>query len=155
MTQTLVHASCVAFGRQAVLIRGPSGRGKSELVLRLIDAEGHGLGDSPQRAVLVADDQVLLTRLEGQIYAKPVTALAGLLEIRGQGIVKVKFVQDIAVVLVVDLMPAEDIARMPEPDEMMTELLGLNLPRLTLDGHSAAAPAKLRSKCFSSEVKTR
>ncbi len=155
MTTLQIHASCVAFGNQGVLIRGPSGSGKSELVLRLIDAEGYGLGDNPHRATLVADDQVVLTLINAQIYAKPAPALAGLLEIRGQGIVNVDYVQDIAVVLVVDLMPAGDIARMPETKDQRTELLSLTLPRLALDGHSAAAPAKLRSKCFSSQVKTR
>ena len=155
MTDKLIHASCVAFGKHGVLIRGPSGSGKSELVLRLIDAEGYGLGGTAHRATLVADDQVVLTLIEGQIYTKPAPALAGLLEIRGQGIVNLEYVQDIALVLVVDLVPACEIARMPEPEELITELLGLSVPRLALDGHSAAAPAKLRSKCFSSQVKTR
>lgn len=155
MTDMQIHGSCVAFGEQGVLIRGPSSSGKSELVLRLIDAEGYGLGDTPQRAALVADDQVVLTLIEGQISAKPAPALAGLLEIRGQGIVNLEYVRDIALVLVVDLMPAGDIARMPELEDLTTTLLGLSLPRLALDGHSAAAPAKLRSKCFSSRVKTR
>jgi HPr kinase/phosphorylase len=155
MTQTQIHASCVAFDDQAVLIRGPSGSGKSELVLRLIDAEGYGLGTMPQRATLVADDQVILSLLNNKILAKPAPALAGLLEIRGQGIVNLEYVQDIAICLVVDLVAASDVARLPEPEELTTTILGVHLPRLALDGHATAAPAKLRSKCFSSAIKTR
>jgi HPr kinase/phosphorylase len=155
MSQTQIHASCVAFGDRAVLIRGPSGSGKSELVLRLIDAEGYGLGNMPQRATLVADDQVLLTQTDDTIYAKPAPALAGLLEIRGQGIVSLNYVQNIALCLVVDLVPASEISRMPEPEELTTMIMGVKLPRLALDGHAAAAPAKLRSKCFSSAIETR
>ncbi len=156
MSQTTqIHASCVAFGGKAVLIRGPSGSGKSELVMRLIDGEGFGLGHTPQRATLVADDQVILTLINDKIYAKPASALAGLLEIRGQGIMSLDYVQDIVLSLVVDLVPASEISRMPEPDELSTMILGVELPRLAIDGHAAAAPAKLRSKCFSSAIKTR
>jgi HPr kinase/phosphorylase len=155
MSHTQVHASCVAFGDRAVLIRGPSGSGKSELVLRLIESEGFGLGGTPQRATLVADDQVLLAHTNNRIYAKPALALAGLLEIRGHGIVRLQHVQDIALCLVVDLMPASEISRMPEIEELTTMIMGVKLRRLALDGHAAAAPAKLRSKCFSSAIETR
>lgn len=156
MTQTTqTHASCVAYGDKAVLIRGPSGSGKSELVLRLIDAEGFGLGQSPQRATLVADDQVMLTLNNNTICAKPAPALAGLLEIRGLGIVSLDYVQDIVLSLVVDLVSAAEISRLPEREELTTMILGVELPRLALDGHAAATPAKLRSKCFSSGIKKR
>ena len=56
MTSLTVHASCVAFGNKAVLIRGKPGSGKSDLVLQLIDAQGYGLGAKLLRAKLVADD---------------------------------------------------------------------------------------------------
>lgn len=153
--KTQIHASCVAFGDSAVLIRGPSGSGKSELVLRLIDAAGFGLGDRARRAILVADDQVVLTRKDNRIYAGPAPRLAGVLEIRGVGLMNLDFIQDIAVDLVVDLVPAAEVSRLPEPEELATVILGLRLQRLALDGHAAATPAKLRSKCFSSGVKTR
>ena len=46
-----IHASCVAFGKFGVLIRGASGSGKSSLCLRLMDDEGFGIGDTLMRAV--------------------------------------------------------------------------------------------------------
>lgn len=78
-SETLIeHASCVAFGDAALLIRGPSGSGKSSLAFELIS-----LG-----AVLIADDRVVLQRVGGQIKASAPDALAGMIEARGIGILR-------------------------------------------------------------------
>jgi len=53
-----VHASAVRIGERAVLIRGPSGSGKSRLALELILAARTGV-IAP--AELVGDDRVHLT----------------------------------------------------------------------------------------------
>ena len=58
----LCHGTCIALAGRGVLIRGPSGSGKSDLALRLIDTPGNGIGAAPLEARLVADDQVHLTR---------------------------------------------------------------------------------------------
>ena len=133
----LVHATCVAIDGQAVLLRGPSGSGKSDLALRLID-EG---------AVLVADDQVLLeaTRLEtGEVclMASAPAALSGLLEVRNVGIVNCDAVASAAVRLVIDLDHAATLERLPKSETCA--LLGVDLPRFTLNPFEASAPAKLR-----------
>jgi HPr kinase/phosphorylase len=145
MTILQIHASCVAFGDRAVLIRGKPGSGKSSLVLRLIDAEGFGLGDHPMRAKLVADDQVILSKIGEKLYAGPPQTIAGKLEIRGQGIVALPWVENIHLHLVVDLVPVADIVRMPELDERTTNLCGIAIPRLALDATWASAPAQIRS----------
>src|SRR5436190_12146788 len=79
---TFIHATSVALRAngqwRAVLLRGPSGAGKSDLALRLIEAG----------ARLVADDQTHLVRKGGTLMATPPAALAGLIEVRGVGIVK-------------------------------------------------------------------
>jgi HPr kinase/phosphorylase len=155
MISEQIHASCVAFGDRAVLIRGESGSGKSDLVLRLIDSEGYGLGMLLMRGMLVADDQVVLTRRGETVYASPPATIAGKMEIRGQGIVEVPWVSDIAIYLVVDLMAEAQIPRMPEAHELTATLLGLATPRLALDADGNSAPARIRSKCFSSAPKTR
>ena len=139
------HATCVAFGRFGILIRGRSGTGKSGLALRLIDAEGFATGRTKLKARLVADDQVMVERKGSQVWASPPTALAGKIEIRGVGIVTITNLKAVQVRLVVDLVPYESIPRMPELTEVQTEVLGLNLPRLYLDAHSADAAAKLRA----------
>ncbi|MDE2385041.1 MAG: HPr kinase/phosphatase C-terminal domain-containing protein [Alphaproteobacteria bacterium] len=140
-----IHASCVAFGAVGVLLRGASGSGKSSLCLRLIDSEGFGLGTAPLRARLVADDQVLLRREGNAIVATAPAALAGKLEIRGLGIVDVGHLQQAALGLVVDLSAGAAIERLPLAQDLQTEILGLRLPRLLLDGQAPDAAARLRA----------
>ena len=150
MKETLqFHASCVAFGTQAVLIRGKSGSGKSNLVLRLIDAEGFGLGDAPRRATLVADDQVILTKTDRALLASPPQVLQGKLEVRGLGIIELNWVSHIPLCMVVDLLDKDEIPRMPDAAELETEIMGQNFPRLLLNASAPGAAAILRSKCFS------
>ena len=137
---TLVHATCVAFrprGRSwgAALLRGPSGAGKSDLALRLIESG----------ARLVADDQTELVRRGKSVIATSPARIAGLIEARGVGIVKLARDQLVAratVVLLVDLAPPERIERLPEPAR--EPLLGVALPVLMLAPFEASASAKLR-----------
>lgn len=133
-----VHATCVALriGRRwrGVLLRGPSGAGKSDLALRLIEVG----------ARLVADDQTELFAKGKTLVARSPKAIAGLIEARGVGIVKLagdKVVARISVSLLVDLVPRERIERMPEPER--ERLLGVDLPVLRLAPFEASAPAKL------------
>lgn len=140
----LVHATCVALRPhgtsssrvwRAVLLRGPSGAGKSDLALRLIEAGGR----------LVADDQVRVTRSGRSLIAAAPATLAGLLEVRGVGIVKLARGQVLARVplsLLVDLVPADRIERLP--DSAKENLLGVDLPLLALAPFEASAAAKLR-----------
>ena len=76
----LVHATAVAIDGRALLLRGPSGAGKSDLALRLIDAG----------ARLIADDQSVLRREGGRLLAAVPAAIAGLIEVRGVGILRVE-----------------------------------------------------------------
>jgi len=138
---TLVHATSVALklasGWRAVLIRGPSGSGKSDLALRLIDGGG---------ARLVADDQTRLMRRRGALLASAPAALAGLLEVRGIGIVRLARSQRIArapLGLLVDLVPPARIERLPDGSSH-ERLLGIDVPRLELAPFEASAVAKLR-----------
>lgn len=129
---TLVHASCVAIGGAGVLLRGPSGAGKSDLALRLID-EG---------ARLVADDQTEIARYDDRLVARPPANLAGLIEVRGLGIVRLDYLSEMPVMLAVDLVSADEIQRMPQP--ATARLLGMDIPLLRLDPFPASASAKLR-----------
>jgi serine kinase of HPr protein (carbohydrate metabolism regulator) len=142
---TSLHATCVAFGKIGVLIRGPSGSGKSSLALRLIDGEGFGLGRRKLRARLVADDQVVLSATGGKLRAGPPPALAGLIELRGLGLRNVPFLKSVAVRLVVDLAPHERIARLPEPAATRENLLGVSLPRIMVDPALPQAAALVRA----------
>ena len=121
-----VHASAVLVGDRAVLIRGPSGSGKSRLAFDLVLAGRAGL---IQAAVLVGDDRVILAAQQNQLLVRPASALAGLIEIRGLGIRRCDFTGEAIVGLVVDLC-AEDAERLPPPESLRTTLAGVELARL-------------------------
>jgi len=129
---SLVHGTTVAIDGRGVLIRGPSGRGKSDLALRLID----------RGARLVADDQTRLVRDEEEVIAEAPDAIAGLIEARGLGLLRLPY-GPARLRLVVDLVadPAE-IERLPEASRV--DLLGVTLPCLRLIGFEASATAKVR-----------
>ncbi len=139
-----LHGSCVALGRQGILIRGPSGSGKSDLALRLIDVPGCGAGISALPARLVADDQVQISRIGDRLIARAPDRLRGLMEIRGLGIVNAACEPEAPLAMVVDLVPRTSIERMPA-DAGEAVLLGVRLPLLKVDATSPSAPARLRA----------
>lgn len=128
-----IHSTCVLVAGIGVLLRGPSGSGKSDVALRLIDAG----------ARLVADDRVELRMDEGKLIACAPAALAGLLEVRGVGILRVPAEPRAVVGLVADLAPRERIERLPASDT--DRLLDIALPRIDLAPFEASAAAKLRA----------
>ncbi len=130
------HASAVAVGACAVLIRGPSGSGKSRLAFELILA---GRAGQIPPAVLVGDDRVHLEARDGEVRVRPAPQLAGLIEIRGLGIRRCDHVSDARVGLIVDL-DAADGARLPAPDSQTTTLLSVQLPRIPVQRGFSALP---------------
>jgi HPr kinase/phosphorylase len=139
MTSQTVHASAVLVGTRAVLIRGPSGSGKSRLALDLLEAARTG---SLPFARLVADDRVHLETANGRLLARPAAALAGLIEVRGVGLKRVAHEPRAVVGLVIDLAAAET-RRLPDAAERTTEIGGIKLPRLAVASGAAALPAVL------------
>jgi serine kinase of HPr protein (carbohydrate metabolism regulator) len=124
-----VHASCVAIGGRAVLIAGPSGSGKSDLALRLID----------RGARLVSDDYTRVEAQAGRLQATAPAAIAGRIEIRGVGIAEIERLPEAFVCLHVDLgRPSE---RLPEPGHV--EIEGVAIPSIALSPLEASAPIKL------------
>jgi serine kinase of HPr protein (carbohydrate metabolism regulator) len=141
---SLCHATCIALAGRGILIRGPSGSGKSDLALRLIDTAGRGTGSAALRARLVADDQVHLTRIGGRVVARAPQKLRDLIEIRGLGIVRVNARAAAPLALVVDLVDRRSIERLPE-ERSSAVVEGVRLPLLRLDPHSASATARVRA----------
>lgn len=128
----LIHATCVDVAGSSVLLRGPSGSGKSDLALRLID---RGAG-------LVADDQVELRLVDGALVATAPAVLAGLMEVRGLGLVRLPFVPLSPVRLVIDLDTVAEVERLP--DALECGYLGIALPLVRLAPFEASAVAKVR-----------
>ena len=130
-TSKSVHASCVSINEIGILLRGPSGSGKSDLTLRLI-------GDG---AMLVADDQVQLTDVSGSLMAKAPEMLAGKLEVRGCGILAFPRLECVTVRLVIDLVPRIEVQRLPGPASC--RLFGFELPLYQLHAFDSSCPLKI------------
>ena len=137
----LVHGTCVALGRRAALLRGPSGCGKSDLALRFLFLARRGPA-ALEAPVLVADDQVNLSRDGDRLLAAAPESIQGKIEVRGLGIMGVKSIPESELVLVVDLVDPGGIERLPE-QESKVQLLGIDLPLLQLVPLEGSAPIKL------------
>jgi len=132
-----IHASAVLVGAKAVLIRGPAGSGKSQLVWNLLNAAAQGVLPF---ARLVADDRVHVESRSGRLLARPPQALAGMIEIHGLGIRRVEFEALAAVGTVIDLA-ANDASR--HPGALSTVVTGVTVPRLAVAAGMAALPMVL------------
>ena len=131
--QLSLHATALLFGDRGILLRGPSGSGKSALALDLI-----ALAASPSRFVrLVGDDRVRLSAAGGQLVARPYEAIKGLIELRNIGIVRRPFEEACIVRGLVDL--AESAERMPGRDEGTIELLGIQIYHRTVNDRNLNA----------------
>ncbi len=119
-----MHGSCATRDGAGVLLLGPPGAGKSDMLLRLLD---HGFS-------LVADDRVEIE--DG--FARPPAALAGLLEVRGLGIVRLPWVAPVRLRLAVALSGRAD--RLPEP---APRLAGTDLRLVVIDPTAASAAARI------------
>ena len=131
-----VHASAVRVGNRAVLIRGPSGSGKSRLAFDLILA---GRAGQIPPAILIGDDRVHLDAADGALVVRPARELAGLIEIRGLGIRRCDFDEEAIVGLVVDL-DAPDAERLPPSAALQTSIYGVRVPRIPVGFGFAAIP---------------
>ena len=125
-----VHATTIALNGRAVMISGPSGSGKSDLALRLMD----------RGFKLVSDDQTLVRREGERLIASAPANIAGKIEVRGIGILDVDTVSDVPVALLVEL--TSDIQRMPD-DARERPILDVPLPIVSIDAMTASAAAKV------------
>lgn len=125
-----VHASCVASDGHAVLISGPSGSGKSDLALRLLD----------RGFTLVSDDRTIVRKDGSRLIASAPDTIKGKLEIRGVGIVDMEVVPDAPIALVIEL--TSDIQRIPD-DSRERLILGIGIPVISVDAMTASAPSKV------------
>ncbi|WP_186391601.1 MULTISPECIES: HPr kinase/phosphorylase [unclassified Pannonibacter] len=137
----LVHGCAVILGTTGVLIRGPSGSGKSRLAAELVERAGR----NGHFAAHVADDQCLLDAAAAGLRARAPQTIAGRAELRGRGIVPVLHEPAALISLVADLEPAAELERMPEADALSTVLLDRLIARQPVpSGDAAGAVALIR-----------
>ena len=121
-------------GESGILVRGPAGSGKTTLCLALLEqAQASG-----RFARLVADDRTELRSGNGRLLARPVPAIAGLVERRGLGLVPASHEAAACIRLVVDCQ-ADGVPRLPEAEDLVTVIAGLTLPRLAVSQGAADA----------------
>ena len=130
-----MHATSVAIEDNGVLIIGPSGSGKSDLALRLIDSG----------ATLISDDLTFCKKKSGKIYLFSTKKIFGLIEIRGLGIITVPYVEDIELKIVVNLTE-DKVERLP--NQNVKVLMGSQIPLININPTEASASAKIKLKIY-------
>jgi HPr kinase/phosphorylase len=128
---TLLHATCAALSGRGVLLKGPSGSGKSDLCLRLIHNGWR----------LVADDQVCLTSSNFHLIGQPPMPLRGLIEVRGVGILNIAYAISAPICLVVKLVSIDTVERIPEDTAWCFK--SHNIPMVQIDPFEISAVEKI------------
>jgi HPr kinase/phosphorylase len=134
-----IHASAVLIGAHAVLIRGPSGSGKSLLALALLQAAERG---ALRFARLVADDRAHVEAAHGRLLVRPAPVLAGMLEVRGVGICRMPY-ETLAVVRTVVELGQAGVQRMPDHTSAQAQIEGITVPRLAVAASTDPLPPVL------------
>lgn len=134
------HGTAIAVSGRAALIVGPSGAGKSDLALRCLAVAPTAL--IPAAAQLVSDDRVRVSLAGAVLRVEAPDAIRGKLEVRGMGIVEVPCAARADLALVVELVAAETVERLPDPLPTR-DFMGVSVPVLRLAPFEAAAPVKL------------
>ena len=135
-----LHGTCVALGETCALLTGEPGSGKSDLALRFLSmfATADGTG-----AALIADDQTIVSREKDSLVACAPEATAGLIEVRGIGIIEAASRPQARLALIVELTNQDEIERLPDALSPTT-LLDVEVSRIKLEPFEASAPIKLK-----------
>lgn len=138
MSKTNIHATCISYKENGILIIGPSGSGKSDLALRMMMNKG---------AELVADDRTDIEEKFGRLKASCPENIRGMMEVRGVGVCRFEPCPSVFVELVVELVPAgEKIERLPEQEKI--EYCGVSVPKIRLHGFEISAIDKIILACY-------
>jgi HPr kinase/phosphorylase len=130
MKQETVHATAVAIGGHGILLTGPSGSGKSDLALRIIDRGG----------LLISDDVVVVSKADQELFVGVAPNIAGKIEVRGVGICTVQHLSSAPLRLVVAL--SNTIDRLPD-EQRTIRLMGADAPLIDLAPFECSAAVKL------------
>lgn len=139
---TNIHATAIVIGKTGLLFLGPSGSGKSALAFScLATAQPLGLN-----AMLIADDRVLIAKREGSIIAECPPSIAGLIEIRYTGIVRVPYVSKAEIHFAIRPVDPATAERLPPEDERIDITDSIRLPLIRLPATSANPLAIITAK---------
>lgn len=136
MTSLTLHGTSVDVKGNGVLICGKPGTGKSSLALQLID----------RGAVLVADDQTLISLKEGKLTVQSPSALKGILEVRGVGLCPFPIQENSCLQLCVEICEKETLERLPEP--LFIEYHTVKVPLLKIGKYDPLGAIKVELKLY-------
>ncbi len=129
---SLIHATSVSFMDKGVLIKGPSGSGKSNLAFRLIS----------MGAILISDDYTEVYKEKDRLFLSPPPKIKGKMELRGIGLVDMPFTSKVPLDLIIDLVDQKGIPRLPEKTSTLFE--GKKLPYYKMCAFDSSTPEKIR-----------
>ncbi|EJL52215.1 serine kinase of the HPr protein, regulates carbohydrate metabolism [Rhizobium sp. CF122] len=141
-TPSNIHATAIVVGSTGLLFMGPSGWGKSMLAFACIN-EAQRMGMS---AILVADDQVLISKQDGTVIATCPATIAGLIELRGTGIVRLPHTESAVMHYAVLPGSVSGERRLPPVGERTTIADGIDLPVIRLLANTPLPLAVLMAK---------
>ncbi len=148
--ETTLHGVCLEVYGVGVLIKGKSGIGKSETSLELIN-RGHRL---------VADDAVIIKRLDNDLKATCPELTQHLMEIRGIGILDIKHLFGVGsirieqfVELIIELEEWDQNKEYDRIgiDEEYTDILGIKIPTVVIPvrpGRNISAIVEIAAKNY-------
>jgi serine kinase of HPr protein (carbohydrate metabolism regulator) len=136
---TLVYGTCVALGGNAAILVGASGSGKSDLALRFLLSTPADL-----EPALIADDQVRVSLSAGRLIASAPETIAGLIEVRGIGVIPLPARDAAEIKLIVKLVEPAAVSRIPPSPPPTQKVCGIDLPVLMLAPFETSAHLKLR-----------
>lgn len=134
MKELTVHGTSVSIDKTGILITGKPGSGKSSLALQLID----------RGALLVSDDQTIITHENDHLFLSPPPNIKGLVEVRGVGICTFPFENKSRLSLCVELCEGEELERLPDPH--FVEYHGVKIPLLKLNKKDPLGMIKVELK---------
>jgi serine kinase of HPr protein (carbohydrate metabolism regulator) len=112
-TPVNIHATGIVTGNRGLLFVGPSGIGKSMMAFTCLALARR----QKASALLVADDQIFMSRDGDRIVATCPPAIAGMMELRGSGIVMMDHVASAQIDLVIQVVSTAHSERLPPENE--------------------------------------
>ena len=128
-----LHGTAIAWNGEAVLLSGAPGAGKSDLAWRILEND--------PAARLVGDDRLEWQVEGGALWLSAPETLAGLIEIRGLGILTLPYAPKARLRLLIELVSRAEVPRLPLP--AFREVESVPVPLLRLHAFDASAPAKV------------
>ena len=142
-SRAVIPGTTISRRGRAALIRGSPGSGKSDLALRALTLPLQLPGETDAVTFeFVSDDQTVIERRSGGLLVSAPETIAGLIEVRGVGIIDWPHRDNVPLQLVADT-GAQTIRRLPEAAQTHCQLLEVVVDRIDISAVETSAVVKL------------